>query len=176
MLEPVVWREWNKRLPLLGGHTVQRYSLWVGAVDGLAIGWNSVQRSRCPVFKIEEAQARVHRVHVEHGPVPCAFVQCTNCATVRGSPAQRPQYQQKEVGSVCFRWVLHPCSHHSSLAVCRSVTTGPFLVPAYFGCCGAQPRRDLEECSDRSRSRCQGSTEEVPVEVPARLCSSRIGS
>lgn len=128
------------------------------------------------VFKMEEAQARVHRVHVEHGPVPCAFVQCANCATVHGSPAHRPHYQQKEVGSVCFRWVLHPCSYHSSLAVRCSVTAGPFLVLAYFGCWGAQPSRNLEECSDRSRSRCQESTEEVPVEVPARLCSSRIGS
>lgn len=54
LVEQVVWREW-KPSPLGGGHTVQKYSLWVGTVDVLAIGWDSVQRSRCPVFKLEEA-------------------------------------------------------------------------------------------------------------------------
>lgn len=67
---------------------VEKHSLWADTVprEAWLVDGISVQRSRCLILELEEAQTRGHRVHAEHGPVPGAFVQCTNLATVCGSP------------------------------------------------------------------------------------------
>lgn len=145
-------------------------------MDALAIEWNSVQRSRCPVFELEQAWVRVHGVHMEqcmcHVPLCSKQTVQLYVTTLHGSLATNRRRLEESVSEGCSVTV----PHHVSLAVHRSVTAGLFLVPAYLGCWGARPSGNLEECSDRSSPRCQERTEEVPAEVPARLCSSRIGS
>lgn len=118
-----------------------------------------MQGSRGLVLKLEKAQARAHRVHVEHGPVPGAFVGGTNCncvwqPQVEASPLTRGRKGLCWIGapSLSLLTSLLPSSTQSVSGAPSSCQ--PDLAAGQFNQAGAW-RKTLTEV-DLGARRCGG--------------------